>query len=76
MSRFIPEGRFETIAKPKARNKSLNDQLRNTRSEPHEPKHSDSQNRSRLKKHFRHAIHDWIDQGDDYCDSLRGSFHD
>lgn len=66
--RFEALGRFETLKVPKARNKSLNDQLRNTRSEVHEIKHGGSQKRSRLDKHFRNAVDEWLDTGDEYED--------
>ena len=40
----------------KPRNKHLNDVLRNSRSEAHEPKAGTKQKRSRLKKHFKNSI--------------------
>lgn len=70
MSKFTPMGRFETIKKPKARNKSLNDALRNSGGGEHEIKHGGHQKRSRLNKHFKHAIEDWLEEGDEYEDEI------
>ncbi len=70
MSKFEAMGRFETIKKPKARNKSLNDALRNSKSGEHEVKHGGNQKRSRMNKHFKHAVEDWLDNEDDYEDEL------
>lgn len=70
MNGFQPAGRFETIKKPKARNKSLNDALRNSSSGEHEIKTGGNQKRSRLKKHFKHAVQDWLDAGDEFSDDI------
>lgn len=48
----------------KPRNKHLNDVLRNSRSEPHEPKAGMKQKRSRLKKHFKNSIREILEGKD------------
>lgn len=65
--RFMAEGRFE-VPKIKPRHQSLNDALRNSKNTEHEIKHGGFQKRSRLAKHFKHAIEDWLDEGDEYDD--------
>jgi len=70
VKKFEALGRFETIKKPKVRNKSLNDALRQSHSGEHEVKHGTFQKRSRLEKHFKHAVEDWLDFGDEYEDEI------
>lgn len=65
MKKIEALGRFE-LPKTKPRNQSLNDALRNSRSEQHELKSGAFQKRSRLDKHFKNAVNEMLDDEDDY----------
>lgn len=61
--KFDALGRFE-VPKLKPRNRQLNDALRDSKSEAHHPKHGDIQKRSRLSKHFKHTVEEWLSTGE------------
>lgn len=62
--RFEALGRFE-VPKVKPRHQSLNDALRNSRSEAHEAKHG-IQKRSRMEKHFKKSVQEWLNNEEDF----------